>query len=133
MQGQDRTGPQASHTDICLWLDYYGDLLTPRQKEVLGLYYEQDWSLSEIADLTGLSRQGVHNQIRKGADRLAMLEGILGLAARDRLLLDLLDQALKHQARADDLALKESLDRLQTLIKLGVAEAKEWSEAHGSL
>ncbi len=119
------------HTDICLWLDYYGELLTARQKEVLTLYYEQDWSLSEIADQTGLSRQGVHDQIRRGSGRLVMLEEILGLAARDRLLNQLVDQALEAQARADNRALNESLDRLKTAIKLTAAEAKDMRETHG--
>lgn len=119
------------HTDICLWLDYYGELLTARQKEVLTLYYEQDWSLSEIADQTGLSRQGVHDQIRRGSARLVMLEEILGLAARDRLFNQLVDQALEAQARADNRALNETLDRLKTAIKLTAAEAKAMRETHG--
>lgn len=119
------------HTDICLWLDYYGELLTARQKEVLTLYYEQDWSLSEIADQTGLSRQGVHDQIRRGSARLVILEEILGLAARDRLFNQLVDQALEAQARADNRALNETLDRLKTAIKLTAAEAKAMRETHG--
>ena len=74
------------HTDVCLWLDYYGDLLTSRQREVLTLYFDEDWSLSEIAEHTGLSRQGIHDQIRRGVARLSALESSLELARRDRLM-----------------------------------------------
>jgi hypothetical protein len=58
---------EVKHTDICLWLDYYGDLLSERQLQVLTYFYADDLSLAEIADLTGLTRQGVHEQVRRGA------------------------------------------------------------------
>ena len=131
MKKDQSPSTQPGHTDICLWLDYYGDLLTARQKEVLGLYYDMDWSLSEIAEETGLSRQGVHDQIRRGTGRLALLEDILGLASRDRLLHQLLDQAMEAQARADDQSLLETLDRLRLAIKLTAIEEGEERETHG--
>ena len=43
--------------------DFYGELLTPRQKEFFDLYYNEDLSLAEIAENYGISRQGVRDVI----------------------------------------------------------------------
>ena len=75
---------EVKHTDICLWLDYYGDLLSERQLQVLTYFYADDLSLAEIADLTGLTRQGVHEQVRRGASKLEEFERKLGQAERER-------------------------------------------------
>jgi predicted DNA-binding protein YlxM (UPF0122 family) len=83
---------EVKHTDICLWLDYYGDLLSERQLQVLTYFYADDLSLAEIADLTGLTRQGVHEQVRRGASKLEEFERKLRLAEREREL----SQALVH-------------------------------------
>ena len=57
-----------------LLLDVYGALLTERKRELLDYYYNEDYSLSEIAELTGLSRQGVRDGIRKAEEELRTLE-----------------------------------------------------------
>ena len=48
-------------------LDFYGDLLTERQKEFYDLYYNEDLSLAEIAENYGITRQGVRDVIDIGA------------------------------------------------------------------
>ena len=63
-------------------LDFYGDLLTDRKKSVLEMYYNEDYSLAEIADEIGISRQGVRNLIKKAEVELFFYEEKLGLAAR---------------------------------------------------
>lgn len=68
--------------DAGLLLSFYGAMLTGRQQEMLRLYYEDDLSLSEIAALLGVSRQGVHDAIRRGEAQLVALEAKLGLRAR---------------------------------------------------
>lgn len=50
---------------VAMLLDIYGELLTPSQKECLDYYYNQDFSLSEIADNVGKTRQGVYDSIRR--------------------------------------------------------------------
>ncbi len=67
---------------VSLLLDFYGDILSERRREVTGLYYNDDLSLSEIAEITGISRQGVRDAVRKSVDELHSLEEKLGLAGR---------------------------------------------------
>ena len=51
--------------NVAMLLDIYGKLLTPSQKECLDYYYNQDFSLSEIADNVGKTRQGVYDSIKR--------------------------------------------------------------------
>ena len=63
-------------------LDYYGDLLTPRQRECYELHYNDDLSLSEIAEQCGISRQGAWDNIRRASDALEEMEEKTGLIRR---------------------------------------------------
>ena len=62
-------------------LDFYGEALDARTSSIMQAYYDDDLSLSEIADGEGISRQGVRHIIKKGEDQLEFLEDKLGLAA----------------------------------------------------
>ena len=66
--------------NISFLLDFYGDVLTEKQREILDLYYNEDLSLAEIAESSGLTRQGVRHVIKKAEDELTTLENKLGLA-----------------------------------------------------
>ena len=61
-------------------LDFYGDVLDEHTRSVMKAYYDDDLSLSEIAEGVGISRQGVRHIIKKGEDQLTFLEDRLGLA-----------------------------------------------------
>ena len=63
-------------------LDFYGDILPDRKREVLDYYYNDDLSLAEIAAEIGISRQGVRDIIKKAEEQLLFYEEKLGLAAR---------------------------------------------------
>ncbi len=65
-------------------LDFYGDLLSERKRSVMDMYYNEDLSLAEIAAEIGISRQGVHDLIKKSEDELQKYEEKLRLAARLR-------------------------------------------------
>ena len=65
-----------------LLLDFYGDILSERKREIIELYYNEDLSLSEVSEITGISRQGVRDSIKKSENELAELEEKLGLAER---------------------------------------------------
>ncbi|MGI6721806.1 MAG: YlxM family DNA-binding protein [Anaerovoracaceae bacterium] len=63
-----------------LLLDYYGGLLTERQREVTRLYHDENLSLAEIAEEFGISRQGVHDALKNAEAALLSYEEKLGLA-----------------------------------------------------
>ena len=65
-----------------LLYDFYGELLTKRQKEVMELYNEENLSLAEIAEEFGISRQGVHDALHKAQKALEQYERKLGLVER---------------------------------------------------
>ena len=61
---------------------FYGDLLTDRQKEFYDLYYNEDLSLSEIAENYGISRQGVRDVIVRAENYMTEIEDKTGLIKR---------------------------------------------------
>ncbi|MDR3072166.1 MAG: sigma-70 family RNA polymerase sigma factor, partial [Clostridiales Family XIII bacterium] len=67
---------------LSMLFDYYGQLLTEKQREVVRLYHEEDLSLSEIAKILGISRQGVHESLKKAKTSLFGYEDRLGLLAK---------------------------------------------------
>ena len=73
---------EADRWSITLLLDYYGGTLTDKQREYLELYYNEDLSLSEIAELTGITRPGVHNIINRSRTKLMELERSTGIVER---------------------------------------------------
>ena len=85
--------------NIGFLLDFYGDILKERRKDALDFYYNNDMSLSEIAEEMGISRQGVRDLIKKAEEELLFYEEKLGLAKK-------FESAQKHAEIA--LALCES-------------------------
>ncbi len=67
---------------ISLLLDFYGQMLTKRQYEILDLHYNSDYSLGEIAEELDISRQGVYDNIKRGKAALFDMENKLGLVSR---------------------------------------------------
>jgi Uncharacterized protein conserved in bacteria len=65
--------------EISMLYDFYGQLLTAKQQELLKLYHEDNYSLSEIAENYGISRQGVHDSVKKAEKALHEYENKLGL------------------------------------------------------
>ena len=73
-----------------LLLDTYGSLLSDRKREILDYYYNEDYSLSEISELTGISRQGVRDSIKKSEEEIYALESRLRIAEKNKVLSELL-------------------------------------------
>ena len=67
---------------ISVLMDFYGDLLTEKQRDTLDLYYNKDYSLAEIAEELGVSGGGVRDFIERGEKQLYEFENTLKLAER---------------------------------------------------
>ena len=63
-------------------LDFYGELLTDKQRECFDLHYNEDLSLAEIAEQLGVSRQGVWDNIRRAETAMEDIEAKTGLLRR---------------------------------------------------
>ena len=86
---------------VALLLDFYGDVLSDRHREMMELYYADDLSLAEIAESEGISRQGVRHILKTAEDHLRFLEERLGLAAQFE---ELKKTAEEMEKLADELA-----------------------------
>ena len=67
---------------MTMLFDFYGDILTERQRELFDLYYNEDLSLAEIAENCGISRQGVRDVIVRAEAAMNELEDKTGLLKR---------------------------------------------------
>ena len=72
--------------EYSILLDYYGNLLTEKQRETLEYYYNDDLSLSEISEIVSTSRQGVMDIIKRSEQQLNTFEDKLCLKARFKLI-----------------------------------------------
>lgn len=108
-----------------LLFDFYGELLPEKQREFYRLYHEENCSLQEIAEEYGVTRQGVHDAVRKAENSLRSYEEKLGLVDRftqtEKVLRTIdneIDQMMigfseNKELTAGLLKIKESLDTLE--------------------
>lgn len=68
--------------EMTMLFDFFGDLLTAKQREYFDLYYNNDLSLSEIAESAGISRQGVRDNIVRAEKALRDFEAKTGVVKR---------------------------------------------------
>ena len=69
--------------ELVLLLDYYGGMLTEKQKECFDMRYNQDMSLGEIAEMLGVSRQAVNDNLTRTEALLRRMEENIGCVKRD--------------------------------------------------
>ncbi len=72
----------AKNLEVTVLLDFYGEMLTEKQRSFLEYYYNDDLSLSEIAENEGITRQGVRDAIKRAEAQLFDMESKLRLSAR---------------------------------------------------
>lgn len=121
----------AKDLHISYLLDFYGELLTDKQRDSLDLYYNQDLSLGEIGSDLGISRQGVRDNIKRAEATLFEMEEKLGLAAKfseinERLdsirkNIDIIDQRNMRVYRSNDInesikVILKDLDKLKNIV-----------------
>ena len=106
--------------------DFDGNLLTDKQKDLFDLYYNEDLSLSEIADNIGITRQGVRDGIMRSELLLRNTEDKLGLVKRYSNIqgsLDSIQDAISEIARVNATQVKnptiaKNIDIIVNMVKL---------------
>ncbi len=78
--------------DISVLLDYYSPMLTEKQRNVIELYYNEDLSLSEIAEHEKITRQGVRDSIKRGEMSLLEMEQKFHLAEKSSRFYRMIDE-----------------------------------------
>ena len=91
--------------ELALLLDYYGSMLTDKQKECFDMRYNQDLSLAEIGQELGVSRQAVNDNLTRTEALLRRMEENIGCVKRDKLVRkaarDILEAAAVLDASSD--------------------------------
>ena len=100
---------------MAMLFDFYGDVLTDRQKEFYDLYYNEDLSLGEIAENYGITRQGVRDVIVRAEAVLTELEDKTGLIKRFHTMHAQLQQVFQDASRISELAVRLDSAELETL------------------
>ncbi|MBR4954463.1 MAG: DNA-binding protein [Clostridia bacterium] len=77
---------------MAMLFDFYGEVLTDRQKEFYDLYYNEDMSLTEISEIVGITRQGVRDAVMRAEMSLRDIEDKVGLVKRYSRLSDKIGQ-----------------------------------------
>lgn len=79
---------------IALLHDIYGALLTEKQAQALGMFYDEDLSLGEIAEILAVSRQAVYDMIKRSEELLEKYEAKIGILAKETQMRALLAEAI---------------------------------------
>ena len=99
-----------------LLFDFYGDLLTEKQRDYYDLHYNQDLSLQEIAEQYGTSRQAVWDIIRRSEQSLRDIEEKTGLVSRAMKRRGVIEELLELTERLGDADLKQQLSERLSLL-----------------
>lgn len=102
---------------VAYLLDFYGDVLDGHTKDVMTAYYNDDLSLSEIANDEGISRQGIRHIIKRGEEQLIFLEEKLNLAAHYKRLCELANELEGVKARLCETNYPEGAELLGKVIE----------------
>ncbi len=113
----------AKDLKISYLLDFYGEMLTETQREMVEAYYDDDLSLGEIAEDRDITRQGVRDAVKRAEQQLFEMEEKLGLAKRfqdvQKALTAICDRALEirelNDARGGDPAIDGNVSQILEL------------------
>ena len=104
--------------EISLLMDFYGPLLTEKQKSIMELYYNEDLSLAEIAELNNTSRQAIHDLIKRCYKQFLAYESKLNLLQKsfekEKKIINLLEKINEKYSLSNEdyTSYKEALENL---------------------
>ncbi len=105
------------NVEISILCQIYGKLLTEKQLEILTDYYNNDLSLSEIAENNNITRQAVRDIIKKGENKLFELEGKLSIMEKmmkqEKALQEILNELTKIQDVSSDKKIEKILNHVR--------------------
>lgn len=108
-----------------LLFDTYGAMLSDRKREIIDYYYNDDYSLAEISELTGISRQGVRNSIKKSEEEILALEDKLNFVKKNEALTKLCKSIIAELndiassaklSEEDSTSIKKTTERLNLML-----------------
>ena len=105
-------------------LDFYGEVLTQKQREMLRQYYNDDLSLSEIGENFGITRQGARDAIKHGETTLKELEEKVGFEQLEQLVIDTRFECTGPRANITTTEYVETLTKMLEIIR-SMDEANE--------
>ena len=104
--------------EISLLMDFYGSLLTEKQRNIMELYYNEDLSLAEIAELNNTSRQAIHDLIKRCYKQFLAYESKLNLLQKsfekEKKIINLLEKINEKYSLSNEdyTSYKEALENL---------------------
>ena len=101
----------AKNLEIAVLLDFYGEMLTEKQRSFLEYYYDDDLSLSEIAENEGITRQGVRDAIKRAENQLFDMENRLGFVAKFDELHQGLNDIIEYAGSISEYNMRHTLSR----------------------
>ena len=110
------------HVEISMLCQIYGKILTEKQYEFINDYYNNDLSLSEIAENSNITRQAVRDVIKKGENKLFELEEKLSVMDRmlkqDKKIQQILEELCKIQNSSSDKKIEKILNNVTKELSL---------------
>lgn len=99
----------SKNLDIIMLFDFYRNILTEKQIEVVDLYYNEDLSLAEISEHLGITRQGVRDNIKRAENILINMEEKLHLVEKHSKIIEAVNGISKE---IDEMQMNESASTL---------------------
>lgn len=110
------------HVEASILLQIYGKLLTDKQQKVLSYYYNDDLSLTEIAENEGITRQAARDIIKKGENKLFEYEKALHIMKKtqdnEQTIQSVLNKLSKIEDTSSDKKITKILNEVQKELKL---------------
>lgn len=99
--------------EISMLYDFYGQMLTDKQRDIIDLYYNNDFSLGEISESAGISRQGVHDLLRRSEKILYHYENQLRLVEK---FINQRDKIKIAYALLDSMGTGDVIDKIKSIL-----------------